>query len=58
MEFKVADSENELEQKAQEAIAQIETRQYDTEFQKRGIVHVWKYGIAFYGKNVCIIDKD
>lgn len=57
MEFKVADSENELEQKAQEAIAQIETRQYDTEFQKRGIVHVWKYGIAFYGKQVCILDK-
>lgn len=55
MEFKVADSESELEAKAAEALTQIESRQYITEFQKRGITTVWKYGIAFYGKKVSII---
>lgn len=54
MEFKVADRENELEAKAAEALSQIESRQYITEFQKRGITNVWKYGIAFWGKKVCV----
>ncbi|WP_278967488.1 AAA family ATPase [Megasphaera elsdenii] len=55
MEFKVADSENELKTKAAEALAQIESRQYITEFHKHGITNVWKYGIAFFGKQVCIL---
>ena len=53
--FKVADSENELKTKAAEALAQIESRQYITEFHKHGITNVWKYGIAFFGKQVCIL---
>lgn len=54
MEFKAADTEELLKRKAKEALQQIEERQYDTEFSKRGITIVWKYGIAFYGKTVCV----
>lgn len=52
MEFKAADSESQLEDKADEALRQIEETQYGTEFEKRGISKVWKYGIAFCGKQV------
>ena len=52
MEFKVAANEGEMEEKAKEALQQIEDREYITEFQKRGIKEVWKYGIAFCGKKV------
>ena len=52
MEFKAADSEAQLEDKAEEALRQIEEKQYGTEFAKRGISKVWKYGIAFCGKQV------
>lgn len=58
MEFKAAGSEDELEKKANDALQQIETKKYDTEFTKRGIKQVWKYGIAFYGKQVCVIKGD
>ena len=57
MEFKAADTEELLKQKAKEALQQIEERQYDTEFSKQGITTVWKYGIAFYGKKVCVETK-
>ena len=52
MEFKAADSEAQLKDKADEALRQIEEKQYGTEFEKRGISKVWKYGIAFCGKQV------
>ena len=52
MEFKAADSESQLEDKAEEALRQIEEKQYGTEFEKRGISKVWKYGIAFCGKQI------
>lgn len=52
MEFKAADSEAQLEDKADEALRQIEEKQYSAEFEKRGISKVWKYGIAFCGKQV------
>lgn len=54
MEFKAAANENELADKAQEALHQIEEKAYDSEFQKRGIMNVWKYGIAFFGKKICV----
>lgn len=55
MEFKVAATENQLESKAWEALEQIETKAYITEFQKRKVTQVWKYGIAFCGKHVHIV---
>ena len=57
MEFKVAQSEAELKTKAQEALQQIETKAYITEFKKRQIANVWKYGIAFSGKHVKIVQS-
>lgn len=57
MEFKVAKTETTLDDKAQEALQQIETKSYITEFQKRNIQHVWKYGIAFCGKHVKIVQS-
>ena len=54
MEFKVAPTVKELEEKAQEGLRQIEERQYMAEFQKRHIQSVWKYGIAFCQKHVCV----
>lgn len=37
MEFKVASREADMEAKAQEALQQIEEREYVTEFHQRGI---------------------
>lgn len=58
MEFKVADTENTLEEKAKEALSQITAKAYTAEFEKRGIQQVWKYGIAFSGKKVRILRSE
>ncbi len=57
MEFKVASSVDELEIKAQEGLRQIQDKAYSTEFQKRRIQHIWKYGIAFCGKHVKLVQS-
>lgn len=54
MEFKIASSSREMKEKAKEALQQIEEQEYVTEFKQRGIQEVWKYGIAFCGKNVLV----
>lgn len=54
LEFKVADTEEELPKKAEEALRQIEQRAYLTEFKKRGIQNIWKYGVSFCGKHIVI----
>lgn len=55
LEFKVAARKAELKKKAQEALQQINSRGYLTEFEKRGIRKVWKYGITFYKKEIYIV---
>ena len=52
MEFKAAEKEGDLPKKAEEALRQIREKEYDAAFRARGIEKVWKYGIAFCGKNV------
>ncbi|MBR5973965.1 MAG: AAA family ATPase [Clostridiales bacterium] len=54
MEFKAvpASKKKDLVTIAEEAIAQIDNRQYSREFKERGIKKVIKYGIAFSGKAV------
>lgn len=54
LEFKAADRTESLEKQADEALQQIQDRQYEVEFAKQEIVSVWKYGIAFFGKQVCV----
>ena len=52
LEFKTAETEDELPTKAQEALAQIAERDYDASFRARGAAQVYHYGIAFCGKRL------
>ena len=52
MEFKAAEKEEDLPEKAEEALRQIREKAYDAAFTARGVEKVWKYGIAFSGKRV------
>lgn len=52
LEFKVAGGEDELPDKAQEALQQIKDRDYDAEFHEHGVQEILHYGIAFCGKKV------
>ena len=54
MEFKVADTPEDMEVRAQEALQQIEEKAYDAELKAAGVDMIWRYGIAFCGKQVCI----
>lgn len=58
LEFKRVDDEAQLEAKAMEALGQIESLAYNSEFEQRQISNVWKYGIAFCGKKVCLRTAD
>ena len=40
------------------SIKQIEELAYGSEFEQRQINKVWKYGIAFCGKKVCLRTAD
>ena len=55
LEFKAADTPDELIKKAQEARRQIDEKRYEADFQARGIEKVLKYGIAFCGKQVVLV---
>ena len=41
-----------LQELAKAALEQIEAKHYDAELQRQGIATIYKYGIAFSGKNV------
>lgn len=45
-------SKEQLEHLAQTALSQINEKRYDTEMNTRGIQTIFKYGVAFSGKNV------
>lgn len=50
LEFKVADSEEALEIKANEALKQIEDKKYYIDFEKNGVKNITFLGMAFYKK--------
>ena len=54
LEFKVAPTENDLKEKAREALQQIEKQQYIAEFKQKQIPSVLKYGISFCGKKTYV----
>ena len=54
LEFKVAESEEALEEKSKEALKQIEDKKYYIPQQERGIKDITFLGIAFYKKLVKI----
>lgn len=58
VEFKVAKRPRDLEKKADEAIRQIEDRQYAAELLDDGYEAVGKYGIAFCGKDCLVKFED
>ena len=55
LEFKVAEREADMPERAKEALAQIQENAYLAEFESRGVQEVWQYGIAFWGKR-CLIE--
>lgn len=56
LELKVAKSFKEMSNKCDEALNQIEEKQYDKELLEEGYTNIVKYGIAFYKKD-CMIKK-
>ncbi len=54
IEFKIANSIDELDKKASEALAQIADRQYQQELYNDGYKQVVSYGISFFGKD-CLV---
>ena len=58
LEFKVAEKEEEMPERAREALAQIKANKYASEFEQRGVKEVWQYGIAFCGKKCQIEAAD
>ncbi len=57
MEFKVAETEAQLPEKANEALSQVDANEYLAEFRNRSVPTVWQYGISFHGKRCCIAAK-
>ena len=53
LEFKTAETEEKLEQKATEALEQIRQKSYMTDIEDATEV-IWAYGIVFCGKRVCV----
>lgn len=54
MELKIAESEDELAAKAEEALAQIQTHDYANELKAREANPLRCFGMAFYGKTACV----
>ena len=52
IECKAEETAEALDAKAEEALAQIEEKDYLAEFRARGVTDVRQYGIAFCGKMV------
>ena len=47
-------SEDELKELSEKALAQIDSRKYETELTVKGVRNILKYGVAFSGKRVQI----
>ena len=54
LELKAAGSEEELEERAKEALQQIAEKEYCAELSRQGASDIWRYGIAYHGKKVCM----
>ena len=57
-EFKVSKSEEELETKAEEALKQIDEKNYEVIMQDEKINHYFKIGMSFYKKELAIKYKE
>ena len=52
LELKVASSEEQLKERAEEGLAQISEKKYDSVLKERGIKEITYIGIAFHGKKI------
>ena len=58
MELKSAKSMTEgLKELAQKALEQIESKKYDEDMKMQGVHEIYKYGVAFCGKDVEVVTK-
>ncbi len=57
IEVKYTNEYKMLEKKAKEALKQIELRQYDKYFGRSKPKKIVHYGIAFFGKDCCVVKK-
>ncbi len=57
IEVKVAKENESLTLKAQEALAQIDTNEYDKYFERSEHSAIVHYGIAFRGKDCCVLKR-
>ena len=48
-------TDEQLKELAQTALQQIHSRCYDTEMRTKGVLTIFKYGVAFSGKKVEVI---
>ena len=58
LELKVCRNFNELEQRADDALKQIEEKKYEMELKDDGYNNIIKYGISFFKKDCCIKIKE
>ncbi len=56
-EFKIAKDEEEMEEMAEQALAQIEEKKYPVMLKERGVTEIVYIGMAFYGKKVKVKHK-
>ncbi|WP_252220140.1 MULTISPECIES: PD-(D/E)XK nuclease domain-containing protein, partial [unclassified Clostridium] len=54
LELKVCDKPKDIFKKCDEALAQIEAKNYEEELKEEGYENIIKYGISFYRKD-CVI---
>ena len=55
LELKVARSKKHMQEDAVQARKQIDLLAYDTLCLQNDIVNIWKYGISFFKKDICIV---
>ncbi len=58
MEFKLADTYQQMKASADQAMSQIHDRQYVMDFQKEGYTHFYLYGIGFYKKQLYVLVEE
>ena len=58
LELKVCKNFNDLEQRADDALKQIEEKKYEMELKDDGYNNIIKYGISFFKKDCCIKIKE
>ena len=54
LELKYSKTEKALDKECDDALQQIEDRNYDQELREKGYTKILKYGIAFYHKKCCV----